>query len=99
MTFEFWASIAFVIMAVAAVIDLPRALAGAVWGAVCIFIPYGTFVVPAGVIAISAASEFIYVAFGRAGHPTWTSFVIGMFSVAGTACSLYVTVRNLKDRL
>jgi hypothetical protein len=99
MEFEFWAAVAFACMIAAAVIDWPRALAGLIWGIVGSFLPYGTLVVPAGVIAISAAAEFIYPEIGRSAQPSWSSFLIGIFSVAGTASSLYITVRNLKDRL
>lgn len=99
MSFEFWAGVAFLVMIAAAVVDWPRALAGLVWGAICIFIPFGTMVVPVGIIAISAAAEFAYVFLGRTEHATWTGFFTGMFSVAGTASGLYITIRNLKDRL
>lgn len=99
MDFEFWAVVAFVFMVAATIVDWPRALAGLIWGLISRYIPYGTLVVPAGIIAISAAAEFIYPEVGRTAQPTWTSFFLGIFSVAGTASSIYITLRNLKDRL
>jgi len=99
MPFETNVIIAVVLMAAAFILDWPRALAGLVFGAICRFLPYGTIIVPLGVIAISAAAEFIYPVIGRSSGPSAASFVLGLFSVAGTASTLYITVRNLKDRL
>jgi hypothetical protein len=99
MQFETNVVLAAALMIGAFIIDWPRALAGLALGAVCRFLPYGTIVVPLGVIIIAAVGDFAYPLIGRTAEPTFGSFVLGLFSVAGTASTLYITLRNLKDRL
>lgn len=99
MQLEFSVAIAAAFMAVAFIIDWPRAVAGLILGAVCRFLPYGTLVIPLGVVLVSALTELIYPFFGRTTGPHFWGFFIGLFAVAGTASSLYITIRNLKDRL
>jgi hypothetical protein len=99
MQLELSVAIAAAFMIMAFIIDWPRALAGLVLGAVCRFLPYGTIVVPLGVILVSAAAEFLYPLLGRTTEPHFWNFLVGLFAVAGTASSLYITIRNLKDRL
>lgn len=99
MAFETNVAVAAVLMLAAFILDWPRALAGLAFGAVSRYLPYGTIVVPIGVIVIAAAGEFIYPWLGRTQEPTFSSFLVGLFSVAGTASTLYITIRNLKDRL
>lgn len=99
MQLEFSVAIATALMAIAFVIDWPRAVAGLVLGAVCRFLPYGTIVVPLGVVLVSALAELLYPWFGRTSGPHFWDFFIGIFAVGGTASSLFITIRNLKDRL
>ena len=99
MEFEGSVLIAFVLMGAAAILDWPRALAGLIFGIVSRFLPYGTIVVPLGVVAISAIAEFVYPVIGRSTGPSFGSFLLGVLSTAGTASTFYITMRNLKDRL
>jgi hypothetical protein len=99
MQFEFSVAIAAVLSLLALMIDWPRALAGLLLGAICRFLPYGTIVVPVGVLLVSALAELLYPVFGRSTEPHFWSFFLGLFAVAGTASSLFITIRNLKDRL
>ncbi|MFT3731511.1 MAG: hypothetical protein QM780_08835 [Hyphomicrobium sp.] len=99
MQLEFNIAVAAVAMIAAFLIDWPRALAGLVLGAVCRFLPYGTILIPLGVVLVSAIAEFLYPWFGRTTEPHFWDFFVGLFAVAGTASGLYVTIRNLKDRL
>lgn len=99
MQLEASVAIAAAFMAMAFIIDWPRAVAGLVLGAVCRFLPYGTIVVPLGVIFLSALFELLYPWFGRTTGPHFWGFFVGLFAVAGTASSLYITIRNLKDRV
>jgi hypothetical protein len=99
MQFEFSVAIAAAFMVAAFIVDWPRALAGLALGVICRYLPYGTIVVPAGIVLVSAAAELLYPWFGRTAEPHFWNFVIGLFAVAGTASSLYITMRNLKDRL
>jgi hypothetical protein len=99
MPFEAGVAIAAVFIIAAIIVDWPRALAGLALGAICRFLPYATLVVPIGIITIAAAGEYLYPMIGRTVEPTLGSFALGVFSVAGTASSLYITIRNLKDRL
>jgi hypothetical protein len=99
MQLELSVAIAAAFMTMAFIVDWPRALAGLVLGAICRFLPYGTILIPAGVIIVSGAAELIYPWLGRTTEPHFWSFLVGLFAVAGTASSLYITIRNLKDRL
>jgi len=99
MQFEANVLLAAVLMIVAFVVDWPRALAGLALGAVSRFLPYGTIFVPLGVVVIALAGDFAYPLIGHTTEPTFGGFVLGLFSVAGTASTLYITLRNLKDRL
>ncbi|RUO97784.1 hypothetical protein [Hyphomicrobium sp.] len=99
MQFELSVAIAGVVAIASFMLDWPRALAGLALGAVCRFLPYGTIIVPAGVVIISAVAEVLYSWFGHTTEPHFWSFFVGMFAVAGTASSLFVTIRNLRDRL
>ncbi|MBA2125152.1 hypothetical protein DLM45_02790 [Hyphomicrobium methylovorum] len=99
MDFETNAVISVALFATAFALDWPRALAGLIFGAISRFLPYATIFVPIGVIAIAATGEFIYPWIGRTSEPSFGSFVLGLFSVAATASNLYITMRNLKDRL
>ena len=99
MQLEFSVAIAAAFMALSFMIDWPRAVAGLVLGAVCRFLPYGTIAIPTGVIFVSAVAELLFPFFGRATGPHMRGFFIGYLAVAGTASSLYITIRNLKDRL
>jgi hypothetical protein len=99
MQFELGVAIAAVFTIAAFIVDWPRALAGLALGAICRYLPYGTILIPIGVVIISAAAEFLYPWFGRTAEPHFWNFFIGLFAVAGSASSLYITVRNLKDRL
>jgi hypothetical protein len=99
MEFEAGLVVSFVLMIAAFVVDWPRALAGLAFGAISRYLPYGTIVVPTGVIILAAAGEFIYPEIGRTAHPSLSSFAIGLFSVAATASNIYITIRNFKDRL
>lgn len=99
MEFEAGLVVSLVLMITAFVVDWPRALAGLAFGAVSRYLPYGTVVVPLGVVALAAAGEFIYPAIGRTTEPTLGSFAVGLFSVAATASNLYITIRNFNDRL
>ena len=99
MEFEVGVAIALTVVIAAFVADWPRALAGLAFGAISRYLPYGTIVVPLGVVVIATVGEFLYPVIGRTTEPSLGSFAIGFFSVAGTASSLYITIRNLKDRL
>jgi hypothetical protein len=99
MQLELSVAIAAAFMIAAFIVDWPRALAGLVLGAICRFLPYGTILIPTGVILVSALAEIVYPWFGRSAEPHFWNFFIGLFAVAGTASGLYVTIRNLKDRL
>jgi hypothetical protein len=99
MQLELSVAIAAAFMIMAFIVDWPRALAGLVLGAICRFLPYGTLLIPTGVILVSAAAEFLYPWFGRTTEPHFWNFLVGLFAVGGTASGLYVTIRNLKDRL
>ncbi len=99
MQFEVGVAIAAAVMIVAFIVDWPRALAGLALGAVARYLPYGTIVFPLGVSVIAAGGEFIYPMIDHSSEPGFTTFLIGLLSVAGTASTLYVTIRNLKDRL
>jgi hypothetical protein len=99
MELEAGLGIALAAMVAAFVLDWPRALAGLFLGAIARFLPFGTIVVPLGVVVIAAMGEYVYPIIGRTPHASRGSFLIGLFSVAGTASSLYVSLRNLKDRL
>ncbi len=99
MQFELSVAIAAIFAIAAFIIDWPRALAGLVLGGICRFLPYGTIVIPLGVVLVSALAELLYPWFGRTAEPHFSTFILGLFAVAGTACSLYITIRNLKDRL
>ena len=99
MEFETNVAISAGLMVAAFVLDWPRALAGVIFGALSRFLPYATIVVPFGVAIIAIAGEFIYPLIGRTVAPSLSSFALGLFSVAATASNLYITIRNLKDRL
>ncbi len=99
MQFELSVALAAMMSLLAFMIDWPRAVAGLVLGAVCRFLPYGTILVPVGVLLVSALAELLYPLFGRTAEPHFWSFFAGLFAVAGTASSLFITIRNLKDRL
>ncbi len=99
MQLEASVALAAAFMTVAFIIDWPRAVAGLILGVICRFLPYGTIVIPIGVVLVSALAELIYPFFGRTTGPHFWGFFIGIFAVAGTASSLYITIRNLKDRL
>jgi hypothetical protein len=99
MQFEANLLISAVLLIAAFVLDWPRALAGLAFGAISRYLPYATILVPIGVILIAAAGEFLYPLIGRESEPTLGSFCLGLFSVAATASNLYITMRNLKDRL
>jgi len=99
MEFEAGVVIAVAVTIAALIIDWPRALVGLVLGAIGRFVPYGTVVLPIGIVPIAALGEFVYPAIGRTTEPSLGSFAIGLISVGATASSLYVTIRNLKDRL
>lgn len=99
MEFETNVAISAGLMVAAFVLDWPRALAGVIFGLLGRFLPYATIVVPLGVVIIAIGGEFIYPLVGRAGSPSLSSFALGLFSVAATASNLYITIRNLKDRL
>ncbi|MBY0562191.1 hypothetical protein [Hyphomicrobium sp.] len=99
MQFEVSVAIATAIMVGAFILDWPRAVAGLALGIICRYLPYGTIFIPAGVILVSGAAELLYPWFGRTTEPHFWSFFFGLFAVAGTASSLYITIRNLKDRL
>ena len=87
------------LMAAAFALDWPRALAGVIFGLLGRFLPYATIVVPLGVVVIAIGGEFVYSLVGRTAAPSLSSLALGLFSVAATASSLYITIRNLKDRL
>ena len=70
MEFEAGLVVSFVLMIAAFVVDRPRALAGLAFGAISRYLPYGTIVVPTGVIILAAAGEFIYPEIGRTAHPS-----------------------------
>ena len=99
MEFEANLLLAAVLMISAFVLDWPRALAGLALGAISRFLPYGTVVVPLGAVIIALIGDFAYPMIGRTAEPTLGSFLLGVFSVAGTASTLYITLRNFKDRL
>ncbi len=99
MDLEFSVAIATVAMSAAFVIDWPRAVLGLLLGALCRFLPYGTIVVPAGVILVSALTEVVEPLVGRTLEQHLWGFALGLFAVAGTASSLFITVRNVRDRL
>lgn len=99
MEFELGFAIAVVVTIAAILIDWPNALAGLVFGAISHYLPYGTIVVPVGSAIIAAAAEFVYPIIGRTAEPSLGSFIIGFFSVAATASSIHVTMRNLTDKL
>jgi hypothetical protein len=99
MDFETNAALSVGLLIAAFVLDWPRALVGVVFGLVSRFLPYATIVVPAGVVIIAAVGEFVYPLIGRTTGPSFASFALGLFSVAATASNLYITIRNLKDRL
>lgn len=99
MQFELSVIIAAVFMVAAFIVDWPRALAGLALGAICRFLPYGTILIPVGVVLISAVGELLYPWLGRSSEPRFSDFILGLFAVAGTASSLYITIRNLRDRL
>jgi hypothetical protein len=99
MDFETNAALSVGLLIAAFVLDWPRALVGVIFGLLSRFLPYATIVVPVGVVIIAAVGEFIYPLIGRTTGATFPSFVLGLFSVAATASNLYITIRNLKDRL
>ncbi len=99
MELELSVAVAAMAMIVAFIIDWPRALIGLALGIVCRFLPYGTIVVPLGAVVASALAELLYAWFDHVSEPHFWNFFIGIFAVAGTAASLYITTRNLKDRL
>ncbi len=99
MQFEVSVALAAVFMIGAFILDWPRALAGLLLGVICRYLPYGTIMIPAGVVLVSGAAELLYPWFGRTTGPHFWGFFFGLFAVAGTASSLYITIRNLKDRL
>jgi hypothetical protein len=99
MEFETNAALSVGLLIAAFVLDWPRALVGVIFGLLSRFLPYATIVVPVGVVIIAAVGEFIYPLIGRTTEATLPSFVLGLFSVAATASNLYITIRNLKDRL
>jgi hypothetical protein len=99
MQLELSVAIAAAFMIMAFIVDWPRAVAGLVLGVICRFLPYGTITVPAGVVLVSALAEVLYPWLGRTTEPHFWNFFVGLFAVAGTASSLYITIRNLKDRL
>lgn len=99
MEFETNVAISAMLMAVAFVLDWPRAVAGIVFGCLSRYLPYATILVPIGVIVIAVVGEFLYPLIGRTTDPSWSSLMLGIFSVAATASNLYITIRNLKDRL
>ena len=99
MEFEAGFAIAVAVTATSIVIDWPRALAGLVFGAISQYLPYCTFVIPVGSVIIATVGDVLYLAIGRTAAHSLGSLVIGVFSVFGTATSLHVTIRNLKDRL
>jgi uncharacterized membrane protein YhaH (DUF805 family) len=87
------------LLVAAFVLDWPRALAGAIFGLLSRFLPYATIVVPLGVVVIAVIGEFVYPLIGRTEGPSFLSLLLGVFSVAATASNIYITIRNLKDRL
>jgi len=87
------------LMVAAFVLDWPRAVAGVIFGLLGRFLPYATILVPLGVVIIAIGGEFVYPLVGRTSAPSLSSFALGLFSVAATASNLYITIRNLKDRL
>ncbi|ADJ23743.1 MAG: hypothetical protein J0H37_08465 [Hyphomicrobium denitrificans] len=99
MDFETNVAISAGLMVAAFVLDWPRAIVGVAFGVLGRFLPYATIVVPLGVVLISIGGEFVYPLLGRTESPSLSSFAIGLFSVAATASNLYITIRNLKDRL
>jgi hypothetical protein len=99
MEFETNAALSAGLLIAAFVLDWPRALVGVIFGLLSRFLPYATIVVPLGVIIIAAVGEFVYPLIGRTAGPSFASFVLGLFSVAATASNIYITIRNLKDRL
>jgi hypothetical protein len=99
MEFETNAAISAGLMVAAFVLDWPRALVGVIFGIASRFLPYATIMIPLGIVIIATAGEFIYPLIGRTAAPSLPSFLLGLFSVAATASNLYITIRNLKDRL
>ena len=99
MDFETNVAVSAGLMVAAFVLDWPRALAGVIFGILSRFLPYATIVVPLGVVVVAIAGEVIYPMVGRTAGPSLWSFALGLFSVAATASNLYITIRNLKDRL
>jgi hypothetical protein len=98
MQLEIGLMIAALLMLAAFIIDWPRAVAGLVFGSICRFLPYGTILVPVGVVIISALFESFYTWIGHTPEPHLWKFLLGIFPVAGTASTLFITIRNLKDR-
>ena len=99
MEFETNVAISAGLMVAAFVLDWPRAIAGVIFGLLGRFLPYATIIVPLGVVILAIGGGFIYPLVGRTGAPSLSSFALGLFSVAATASNLYITIRNLKDRL
>lgn len=87
------------LMVAAFALDWPRALAGVIFGMLARFLPYATIIVPLGVVVIAIGGEILYPLVGRTAGPSLSSFALGLFSVVATASNLYITIRNLKDRL
>jgi hypothetical protein len=99
MQFEANLLVSAVLLVAAFVLDWPRALAGLAFGAISRYLPYATIFVPIGIIVIAGVGEVLYPLIGRESEPSLGSFGLGLFSVAATASNLYITLRNLKDRL
>jgi hypothetical protein len=99
MQFELSVAVAAALMFASFIVDWPRAAAGVVLGVICRFLPYGTILVPIGVALVSGAIELFYTWIGHRQEPHLWNFLIGLFAVGGTASTVFVTIRNLKDRL
>ena len=98
MQFEAAIAITFVVTITTFLFDWPRAFAGLALGAIASNLPFGTIVIPVSSIAIAGIGELGYSMLDRT-HPNLGSFVIGLISAFGTASTLFVTIRNFKERL
>ena len=74
MPFEANVVISAVLLVAAFLLDWPRALVGLIFGAISRHLPYGTIVVPVGVVVIAAAGEFVYPVNGRTTEPSLRPF-------------------------
>jgi hypothetical protein len=83
----------------ACLLNWPYALAGMLLGLFGARVPYGTLVVPFGALLIAVMSAMFYSSLGLTGQADLRSFVTCALAVFIGGTSVFISLRNLQDRL